>query len=96
MWFIARFRGPEHLRTGLEANFEIEPELLEGIRSRALLARLGAEDPGLAESLSLREFAAALRDPERMELLQGQLVRFREAHTVELHAFFETHAEYGY
>ncbi len=89
MWAIARFKGPEDLRTGLEANFEIDPDLLEGVRAGALLARLRMEIPGLAETLPPREFAAALRDPEGIELLQSWFDAFREAHAVELDAFFE-------
>lgn len=96
MWAIARFRGPEDLRAGLEENFVIEPELLEGIRSGALLARLRAKISGLAEILHPREFAAALRDPECMKLLQNRLDRFSETHAAELDAFFEMHLEYGY
>jgi len=96
MWAAARFRGPAELRAGLEENFAIEPEMLEGVQSSMLLRQLKVEFPGMAEALPPHELAASLRDPDRMDELQARLDRFRAEHTDELEAFFDVNPGHHY
>lgn len=95
MWTIVRFKHPMVL-PGIAIWVEAMPKLTAGIEAWHLLKRLRNEVPGLAEILSRGEFAAALRDPKRMEGLEHRLHQFREHHAEELAAFWRAHPEYNY
>ncbi len=96
LWAVGRAKGPAVLREGMRANGVIDPGLREGLGAWELLYHLRREIPAVAEALPPREFGAAIKDPRRMERLEGRLARLRERHADEIGAFFRAHPEHGY
>jgi len=96
LWAVGRIKGPSALREWLTINWEVAPEWDEGLGDWELLEYMRQEIPAVAEGPPLREFGAALKDPQRMERLETRLAYLRERHAAEFEAFFRERPEFHY
>lgn len=77
VWAIGRFRGPKHLREGLEVHGKPTPEMEAGLRDWERLEQLQKEVPALSEVLTPQRIRAGLRaafrGPQELERFEREL-----------------------